>query len=94
MLKAKGRFVPQATNSGFNLNGKNIPQTRYITDELTDLRRGVACPKKRAETLPPLSFPPCSSLSQGHQTRDDRLENRGEYRFRPHLTRGCGPPFT
>ena len=36
MLKAKGRFVPQATNSGFNLNGKKIPQKGYITDELTD----------------------------------------------------------
>ena len=36
MLKAKGRFVPQATNSGFNLNGKKIAQKGYITDELTD----------------------------------------------------------
>ncbi len=36
MLKAKGRFVPQATNSGFNLNGKMVPQKGYITDELTD----------------------------------------------------------
>lgn len=36
MLKAKGRFVPQATNSGFNLNGKKVPQKGYITDELTD----------------------------------------------------------
>ena len=36
MLKAKGRFVPQATNSGFNINGKKVAQKGYITDELTD----------------------------------------------------------
>ena len=36
MLKAKGRFVPQATNSGFNINGKRVAQKGYITDELTD----------------------------------------------------------
>jgi N-acetylglucosamine-6-sulfatase len=36
MLKAKGRFVPQATNSGFNVNGKKVAQEGYITDELTD----------------------------------------------------------
>ncbi|MDB4429542.1 sulfatase [bacterium] len=35
LLKAKGRFVPQATNSGFNINGKKVPQKGYITDELT-----------------------------------------------------------
>ena len=35
-LKAKGRFVPQAINSGFNINGKKVPQQGYITDELTD----------------------------------------------------------
>ena len=35
MLKAKGRFVPQATNSGFNVNGKKVAQKGYITDELT-----------------------------------------------------------
>ena len=26
MLKAKGRFVPQAINSGYNINGKKVPQ--------------------------------------------------------------------
>ena len=36
MLKAKGRFVPQATNSGFNVNGTKVEQEGYITDELTD----------------------------------------------------------
>lgn len=36
MLKAKGRFVPQAENTGFNVNGSRVPQTGYITDELTD----------------------------------------------------------
>lgn len=36
MLKAKGRFVPQAINSGYNINGKKVPQKGYITDELTD----------------------------------------------------------
>jgi N-acetylglucosamine-6-sulfatase len=36
MLKAKGRFVPQATNSGFNINGQKVAQKGYITDELTD----------------------------------------------------------
>ena len=36
LLKAKGRFVPQATNSGFNINGKRVAQKGYITDELTD----------------------------------------------------------
>jgi N-acetylglucosamine-6-sulfatase len=35
-LKVKGRYVPQATNSGFNINGKRAPQKGYITDELTD----------------------------------------------------------
>jgi N-acetylglucosamine-6-sulfatase len=28
--------VPQATNSGFNINGKRVAQKGYITDELTD----------------------------------------------------------
>jgi len=32
MLKAKGRFVPQATNSGFNFNGQKVAQKGYITD--------------------------------------------------------------
>lgn len=36
MLKAKGRFVPQAENTGFNINGRKVPQKGYITDELTD----------------------------------------------------------
>ena len=36
MLKAKGRYVPQATNTGLNVNGKKVPQKGYITDELTD----------------------------------------------------------
>ena len=36
MLKAKGRFVPQATNSGLNVNGVKVDQKGYITDELTD----------------------------------------------------------
>lgn len=35
-LKVKGRYVPQATNSGFNINGRRVPQKGYITDELTD----------------------------------------------------------
>lgn len=35
-LKAKGRYVPQAYNSGFNINGNRVPQEGYITDELTD----------------------------------------------------------
>ncbi len=31
------REVPQTTYDGFNVNGKRVPQTGYITDELTDL---------------------------------------------------------
>jgi N-acetylglucosamine-6-sulfatase len=30
------RVVPQASNEGFNINGKRVPQKAYITDELTD----------------------------------------------------------
>ena len=35
MAKAKGRYVPQAENNGYNINGKKVPQKEYITDELT-----------------------------------------------------------
>ena len=35
-LKVKGRYVPQAYKTGFNVNGKRKPQMGYITDELTD----------------------------------------------------------
>ncbi len=35
-LKVKGRYVPQAYRSGINVNGKNVDQKGYITDELTD----------------------------------------------------------
>jgi N-acetylglucosamine-6-sulfatase len=35
--RKEGRFVPQASNDGYNFNGtKRIPQKGYITDELTD----------------------------------------------------------
>jgi len=34
--KAKGRYVPQAINDGYNVDGKPRPQRKYITDELTD----------------------------------------------------------
>ncbi len=34
--KVKGRFVPQALNNGFNIDGRRVPQKGYITDELTD----------------------------------------------------------
>jgi len=34
--KVKGRYVPQVSRDGFNINGKKVPQTGYITDELTD----------------------------------------------------------
>ncbi|MEM7146762.1 MAG: sulfatase [Verrucomicrobiota bacterium] len=34
--KAKGRYVPQVSDEGFNVNGKRVPQTDYITDELTE----------------------------------------------------------
>ena len=30
------RVVPQTSYAGFNINGKRVPQTGYITDELTD----------------------------------------------------------
>ncbi|MEM9658844.1 MAG: sulfatase/phosphatase domain-containing protein, partial [Planctomycetota bacterium] len=30
------RIVPQSSFSGFNVNGKRVPQRGYITDELTD----------------------------------------------------------
>ncbi|MEM8956086.1 MAG: sulfatase-like hydrolase/transferase, partial [Verrucomicrobiota bacterium] len=33
--KAKGRYVPQVSDEGFNVNGNRVPQTDYITDELT-----------------------------------------------------------
>lgn len=35
-LKVKGRYVPQAHRTGFNINGKRVAQKGYITDELTD----------------------------------------------------------
>ena len=35
-LNVKGRYVPQATKSGINVNGVNVDQKGYITDELTD----------------------------------------------------------
>lgn len=35
-LKVKGRYVPQAYKSGININGENVDQKGYITDELTD----------------------------------------------------------
>lgn len=34
--KAKGRYVPQAVNDGYNADGKRRPQQKYITDELTE----------------------------------------------------------
>ena len=30
------RVVPQASNTGYNINGTRVPQRKYITDELTD----------------------------------------------------------
>ncbi|MFK5921647.1 MAG: sulfatase [Verrucomicrobiota bacterium] len=33
--KVKGRYVPQAVNDGYNVDGKRRPQKKYITDELT-----------------------------------------------------------
>ena len=35
-LKVKGRYVPQAYKSGININGQQVDQKGYITDELTD----------------------------------------------------------
>mgnify|MGYP003674864560 CR=1 FL=1 len=35
-LKIKGRYVPQAYQSGININGQQVDQKGYITDELTD----------------------------------------------------------
>ncbi len=35
-LKVKGRYVPQANRTGFNVNGERVEQKGYITDELTD----------------------------------------------------------
>jgi len=35
-LKVKGRYVPQAEKTGFNVNGERVEQKGYITDELTD----------------------------------------------------------
>ncbi len=35
-LKVKGRYVPQANRTGFNVNGARVAQKGYITDELTD----------------------------------------------------------
>ena len=34
-LKVKGRYVPQANNTGFNINRRREKQKGYITDELT-----------------------------------------------------------
>jgi N-acetylglucosamine-6-sulfatase len=35
--RVEGRFVPQASDDGYNFNGrKRVPQKAYITDELTD----------------------------------------------------------
>jgi N-acetylglucosamine-6-sulfatase len=39
-LEVKGRYVPQAYNTGFNVNGRRIPQKGYITDELTTFATG------------------------------------------------------
>ncbi|NNE92134.1 MAG: sulfatase [Verrucomicrobiales bacterium] len=36
VAKVKGRFVPQVSREGLNLNGKRIEQEGYITDLLTD----------------------------------------------------------
>jgi len=33
--KAKGRYVPQVSRDGFNINGDRVAQEGYITDELT-----------------------------------------------------------
>lgn len=35
-LKVKGRYVPQANRTGFNVNGERVDQNGYITDEITD----------------------------------------------------------
>ncbi|NNM31355.1 MAG: sulfatase [Akkermansiaceae bacterium] len=35
-LKVKGRYVPQANRTGFNVNGERVAQKGYITDEITD----------------------------------------------------------
>lgn len=35
-LKVKGRYVPQANRTGFNVNGTRVAQKGYITDELTE----------------------------------------------------------
>ncbi len=35
-LKVRGRYVPQANRTGFNVNGTRVAQKGYITDELTD----------------------------------------------------------
>lgn len=35
-LRVKGRYVPQANNTGFNVNGERVEQRGYITDELTE----------------------------------------------------------
>ena len=34
--KVKGRYVPQVSREGFNINGKRVPQEGYITDVLND----------------------------------------------------------
>ncbi len=70
MLKAKGRFVPQATNSGFNLNGKRIPQKGYITDELTDYAEDWLA--KKDEEKPFLLYVSPGSLHKG----DTRCSSR------------------
>ena len=34
--KVKGRYVPQVSRDGLNVNGERVPQEGYITDVLTD----------------------------------------------------------
>lgn len=34
--KVKGRYVPQVSRDGLNVNGERVPQKGYITDELTE----------------------------------------------------------
>jgi len=34
--KVKGRYVPQVSRDGLNINGERVPQEGYITDVLTD----------------------------------------------------------
>ncbi|MDF1752578.1 MAG: sulfatase [Verrucomicrobiales bacterium] len=37
--KVKGRYVPQVSREGFNVNGKQVPQEGYITDILDNFSR-------------------------------------------------------